>query len=245
MKDSDSPCINATPSDSLIAAWKQDGLQPLSWRQVDRQLQLVFCPGPEAAPSFMAQRIKGRWQHALKTESAFPGFHKNFFLRTLGCNQREEVEGYIRNQAVRGDFADPLCRKRYHELRYTSGNQMDPLSGLRTNYDLFFHVVLVTAGRVRMRSDAEPSRLVEGLPAGLEARFAEKLTVFEMSVMPDHLHLLVRSRPGLTAQNVLDGLKEATGAVLRRTAFWQPGGYVGSVGPYRLQTVMKRNQRLS
>ncbi len=238
----DSPCIKPTPE--LLASWREDGFTPLSWRQNGGQVQLVFDCSEQCPPSFMAQRIKGRWQHAMKPLSGFAGFTANFFLRSLGRNLKEEVSHYIHSQAVSGDFADPLCRKRYHQLQYTLKDQQDPRTGERTNYDLFYHVIVVSEARCRRWGWQEPEQLAEALPEGIACSSDNQLVLYELSLMPDHMHLLVRGGPRVSAQRVLDTIKDSSGRVLSRTALWQAGGYVGTVGPYRLQAVMKWNEAL-
>ena len=233
--------LPAKPSPALCDQWREDGFDPLSWRMKNGQLQLVVGMREPRTPAFVAQRVKGRWQRALREHPDFPGFKKNFFLRTLGQNKRDDVDTYIRNQALNGDFADPICRRRYHDLRYVRRDQRDPLTDRRVTYDLFHHVVLVTGGRVRMWSEREPSKLSEALPKALEQ---SGLILYELSLMPDHAHLLVRGTADRDSQQILDTIKEVSGGLLNRTAFWQSGGYIGSVGPYRLQTAMARNEKL-
>jgi REP element-mobilizing transposase RayT len=143
-----------------------------------------------------------------------------------------------------GDFADPLCRKRYHELQYTLKDQQDPRTGQRTNYDLFYHVIVVTEDRCRMWGRMEPERLAEALPGDVLSASDHQLVLYELSLMPDHMHLLVRGSARVSARELLDNIKDSSGRVLRRTALWQNGGYVGTVGPYRLQAVMKWNEAL-
>lgn len=89
------------------------------------------------------------------------------------------------------------------------------------------HVFLITGGRYRMRSP-EARQVFEALCEGVWRLKADPL---DISMMPDHAHLLVRWPKMLSSEELLEGIKRESGKRLRRTAFWNDGGYVGTVGP--------------
>ena len=64
----------------------------------------------------------------------------------------------------------------------------------------------------------------------------------EISMMPDHAHLLLRWPEAMSAADLLQGTKRESGKILRRSAFWNEGGYVGTVGPYPLRVALRRNR---
>jgi len=88
------------------------------------------------------------------------------------------------------------------------------------------NVVLITGGRYRMRSP-EARQVFEALCEGVRRLKADPL---DISMMPDHAHLLVRWPKMLSSEELLEGIKRESGKRLRRTAFWNDGGYVGTVG---------------
>jgi REP element-mobilizing transposase RayT len=231
-----------SPPRALLNAWEGDGLRvraiTLGMGDEQRGAQMVCESASGLAPVFVAQRLKGRLNHALRRErSAFGGFERLFYLGTLGQNDREVVRRYIQNQVDRSDLVDPLYRERMKALRFHREPGAAPRGKHKGIHDHALHVVLVTAGRYRMRSP-EARRVARGVLEGAEAKGVELL---EFSIMPDHAHLLVRPDHHRSPEQTLEEIKRGSGEVLRRTRFWQNGGYTGTVGPYPLEVALRRS----
>ena len=223
----------------LRSKWEAEGIELLSLKFSEDRAFVVIASYPDLSPEFLAQRCKGRLDHALRRYlPEFGGFDRTFYLRTLGQNTREIVQNYIHDQVDASNLVDPLFRKRLKELRFCSRAYSPSLNAHAAVYDLFYHVILVTGGRYRMGcKEAEDvfSALLDG------ARVA-KNEMFEISVMPDHVHMLLGGSSERSPESIVAGLKKESGLILRRTAFWSGGGYIGSVGPYRLRTALDRNR---
>ncbi|MEX2607950.1 MAG: transposase, partial [Kiritimatiellia bacterium] len=219
------------PSAELLSAFDTEGITLLSSGFDSTKAQVVVEVSDAVAPRFLLQRLKGRWSRALGIAcDDFPGFDKAYLIRTVGQNTRTIVENYVQNQVDSSDLVDPLYRKRMKELRFHQEETNPQKNRHRGVYDLFAHLVLVTKGRYRMFSP-EARKVFESLCAGTEALGAEAL---DISMMPDHAHLLLRWPSALSGAELIEGVKRESGRQLRRTAFWSGGGYLGSVGPYRL-----------
>jgi len=52
---------------ALIKAWEKEGIHLKSFRLRGQQIQLLVKTQPHLAPQFIAQRLKGRLQHALRS----------------------------------------------------------------------------------------------------------------------------------------------------------------------------------
>jgi len=234
--------LNAIPTE-LAKQWESDGifvkamlLGPTNNR---RLVQLVCETDPQVSPVFLAQRLKGRLQYALKQESAlFPGFTRDFHLISLGGNDRTIVSDYIREQVNHSDLVDPLYRKRMNDLRFEQVPSSPPSGKHKGIHDLALHVVFVIAGRARMFSN-EARTVADAL---LQAVSESSGTVHGFSIMPDHAHLLIRPNHHLSPQETIKSIREASHKKLRRTAFWQQGGYTGTVGPYRLEVALRKTK---
>ncbi len=227
------------PPGAALAAFKKESIHLLSTRYESDRLQALIEVKDSVPPAFLIQRLKGRLSHALKQAyPSFPGFSRHFFLRTLGQNTKSIVSNYIQSQVDNSDLVDPLYRQRMKELRYQQAEQvLADKTRHQGIYDLFAHVGLVTGGRYRMFTP-EARKVFDSLCAAAETIDA---TPMDISMMPDHAHLLLRWPKGLSAEELLEGVKQASGNRLRRSAFWHAGGYVGSVGPYPLKVAQLQN----
>ncbi|MCH8475261.1 MAG: transposase [Opitutales bacterium] len=228
------------PSETLVLAFAREGVTLLSSCYENRRLRLVVEIEDQVAPTFLTQRLKGRFAHVLRNApEAFPGFSPHFYLRTLGQNTREVVNHYIREQVDRSDLVDPLYRERLKKLRFQEeGGLSVHKTRHRGVYDLFVHLVLVTGGRYRMAS-GEAERVFVALGEAARGLAADPL---EISMMPDHAHLLLRWPEKLSANELLEGVKRESGRLFGRSAFWNNGGYVGTVGPYSLNKALNQNR---
>lgn len=227
------------PTAELQTKWLEDGLDLLSLQFSEDRAYAVFSAAPGVTPAFLAQRCKGRLDHALRGGYPdFSGFDRAFFLRTLGQNTREIVQSYIRNQVDASDLVDPLYRQKLKELRFHSQELPPSRNGHAAVYDLYYHVILITGGRHRMNLK-EADAVFQALRDGSAAVDSES---YEISVMPDHVHLLVGGTSKIGPESLVEDLKRESGRILRRSAFWSGGGYIGSVGPYRLKTALDRNR---
>ncbi|MDA3875281.1 MAG: transposase [Kiritimatiellae bacterium] len=228
------------PSKELISSFEAEGITLLSSSFDLTKAQVVVEVSEVVAPRFLMQRLKGRWSRVLGVASAdFPGFEKAYLTRTIGQNTRSIVEKYVQSQVDHSDLVDPLYRERMKELRFHQEETYVQKNRHRGIYDLFAHLVLVTGGRYRLFS-AEARKVFDSLCSGVETLGAE---VLDISMMPDHAHLLLRWPSELSGMELIEGVKRESGKLLRRTAFWSGGGYVGSVGPYRLKVAMEKNRR--
>ncbi len=229
------------PPEVALEAFKAEGIHLHSFCVESKRLRIVLEAGESVAPVFATQRLKGRISHAMsRVYPAFPGFMTHFFLRSLGQNTKDIVSAYIQTQVDHSDLVDPLYRKRMKELRFLEEEELTAhKTRHRGVYDLFAHLVLVTGGRYRMFSK-EAEKVFLALCDGTRKLGADPLDV---SMMPDHAHLLVRWPEKMTAAELLEAVKSESGRLLRRSAFWNNGGYVGTVGPYALRLALARNQR--
>lgn len=225
--------------DEVLESFDQEGIHLRSSQFEANRVRQVVTVEDFVSPTLLVQRLKGRLSYVLgKRYADFPKFSTAFYLGSLGQNTRDVVTKYIRGQVDRSDLVDPLYRKRLKELRFMNKSEVRAChTRHRGVYDLFAHVVLVTGGRYRMRP-SEAKGVFDALCQGTGALRAEPM---EISMMPDHAHLLVRWPQGMSAAELLEGIKVESGRVMGRSVFWNEGGYVGTVGPYSLRVAVRRN----
>ncbi|MDF3131054.1 transposase [Kiritimatiellaeota bacterium B1221] len=234
------PWANASLPESIKSFYQVDGITLFSGCVKQEKAMLILEAQATHAPSWITGRLKGRLNHHFKrVYPEFPGFDRSFLLQSLGQNDRGIVSAYVQNQVDSSDLVDPLYRKRMNELRFHEEGAGKRSTSHRGRYDLVVHVVLVIANRHRIFSQ-EAKKVFEALVEGCGALGAKP---YDISMMPDHAHLMVGWPATLSAEELLEGIKREAGEVMRRSAYWQDGGYVGTVGPYKMSVALERNRR--
>lgn len=121
--------------------------------------------------------------------------------------------------------------------RYTSSSH--------TVYNISYHIVFCPKFRRKV--------LVEGIDARLKELFMEKadelgITIERMEVMPDHVHLFVKSKPTYAVHFVVNQLKGYSSVTLRREfpklrsrlpTLWTRSYFVESIGHISEETVKR------
>jgi REP element-mobilizing transposase RayT len=229
----DPACPPFPPSSTLLEAWATEGIRYRSHRITGQQIQLLVSADADRAPVLIAQRLKGRLQHAWRQAETPVQFKRRFSLRSLGKNNSAIVHTYVAHQVDRSDYIDPLFRTRLKDL-HMRHEELSPFQAVKTdaaNYHLWFHLVWVVANRYVMKVEREPPIIRQALLRHAQACRCE---IAEGSIMPDHIHLAVRGLPDRSPADVFTGFKDAASAALGRSAFWQAGGYAGSYGVYSI-----------
>lgn len=226
------------PLDDLIAAWKADGFDLKARDAGSDRIMLTFSANAHVAPTILAQRVKGRLQHALRARGAPADFSRKVTVRSLGENISDIVEQYIRDQLKHVELADP----RYRQLLATAAFEdhdvtlADPAETASGRYWYNLHVVLVTASRYRI---GRPDVVVGLRDRALEAARAAGFVIKALAVMPDHLHVALRGVPETSPVEIGVALQEAT-AKAAGCRLWQEGFYVGTFSDYGLDPVRQR-----
>jgi len=215
---------------ALAAAWKLDGLELRSRAWTPEQIQMTFRAEPQMAPVFLAARVKGRLQHALRQAGRPCDFSRKIAVRSLGDNRSPEVECYLRKQAVRAELVD----ERYRATLRAAGFEdaaMDLTTPTETksgHYWFNLHLVAVTADRFRIGKED----FLDKVRAGVFAWAGEtgcRLKAF--APMPDHVHVAARGNPERSplelAEALWRSLNEAAGCCLMGENL-----YVGTFSEY-------------
>jgi len=112
-----------------------------------------------------------------------------------------------------------------------------------TKYNIGYHIIFCPKYRRKV--------LTNGIDERLKSLLNEKadeleITIEEMEVMPDHVHLFVRSKPTISPHEIVKGLKGYSSSVLRKEypelkkrlpSLWTRGYYVESVGHISSATI--------
>ena len=112
---SDSTCFSATPPPGIIEAvtdaLRTDALDLESHTWGPDEIHLTVAASPAISPVKIAQRIKGRLDHALRQQQTGLSFSRKVSLRAVGHNRTPVVDQYVHSQLDHVDLADPRYRE--------------------------------------------------------------------------------------------------------------------------------------
>lgn len=233
----------ARPDDSvfqqLAEAWRDDGIRLLDVQWADQKLAILTSSTPEISPTFLAARIKGRLQHALRNNGTPTKFSRKLSVSTVGHNRRDEVEFYVRNQVEREPWADPQFKEFLRQFTVTS-NTVDLSTPTATDSGRYWynlHLVLVIRDRAKITNEDWLETLRDTTLRIAEAR---QDRISALSVMPDHLHIALRGHIQRSPQEIALSYMNNLAHVLQMNALWQPSYYVGSFGEYDMNALRCR-----
>ena len=208
-------------------------------------VRLLVSLTPDQAVSEVVQRFKGnisrqfaiRFPNRLEQHQMPSLWAKGYFARSSGSVDDETIRSYIDRQIAhhgyRGSWTEAL-RLRNHNFR-------SPAFKLAHCFTILqYHLVLETDFHIPVFDDAIASKLFDYVIAiGKKHRFA----VDRVSVLPNHVHLLVEAVPSLSAASLAEAVMRNTRywmeknfwGVLKQTKawdVWKPSYYVGTTGEY-------------
>ena len=119
----------------------------------------------------------------------------------------------------------------------------------RTNvYDFNFHLVFVTKYRKEIFTSEEKRNVMRNIL--LEISKGNEVTILELEVLPEHIHMLISFPPKLSPSSVVKSFKGTsarewfkhypeTKKMLWKGHLWSPSFYMGTVGITSLETVKR------
>jgi len=216
--------------DALSDALKTDSLDLESHTWDTDAVHLSVAALPDAAPVWVAQRLKGRLDYALRKQGLGISFSRKVSLRAFGHNRGAVVERYVRDQLDHVDLADARYRQTLASVA-VNDSTVDlsvPAVSSHGRYWYGLHVVFVVASRYRVGE----RRFLDRLGARVrDAAAGEGCALKRVAIMPDHMHLALRGNPKLSPAEIGVGLQEAT-ADVAGCRLWEDGFYVGTFGDY-------------
>lgn len=226
-------------SETIKPLWETDGLRCLQASRQADQVKLVFSAQPIVSPILLATRAKGRLDYALRTQAIPHRFRRKLAVRSLGENTRDEVGQYLASQIEAAQFVDPRFESllKDYTMHFPCIDLKLPTNVLSGRYWYDLHIVLVTASRYRF---VDMKSLATIRDASIATAYTESYGLSRLSVMPDHLHLLLRGKLDQSPANIVasfqNGIADAFGGV----RIWQDSFYVGSVGEYNMNAIRNR-----
>ena len=234
----------------LIATTAQAVCAKEGYHLLDKQIssdhvRLLISLTPEHTVSQAVQLLKGNlsrefsiaFPNRLRQERLRELWARSYFARSSGRVDDDTIRNYIYGQAshhgYRGSWTEAL---RFRNPEFNS-----PAFHLAHCFTILqYHLVLVTDFNISVFDDAIAPTLFEYVMAiGKKHGFK----VDTISVMPDHIHLLVEAIPSLSVAALANAVRTNTRywieknywGVLKQTAawdVWKPSFYAGTTGEY-------------
>lgn len=222
--------------DALSAKLESDGIRVLEVDWAPTEVHLTVSTEPAVAPVTVADRVKGRLQHELRSSGHGSAFRRKFGLRAVGRARREDVESYIDEQVDREQLAD----SEYEALveRYTTRSDTvsleEPDRSGSGSFWYNLHVVFAAHGRHRART-RERLQTIHDWMWKVAASKGHQLSA--VSVMPDHVHAAVRPGYEEAPEEVALAYMNNTAYALGQRRVWEDSFYVGTFGEYDMDAI--------
>jgi putative transposase len=237
---------------SAEAACSKEGYHLLETNVEPAYVRLLLSLKPDQTVSQAVQRLKGSVSRQFS--STFPErlpelrmptlWARGYFARSSGKvsldNARSYVDSQIAHHGYRGAWTDAL---RYKNTQFKS----PAFKQAHCLTILHYHLVLVTDFRIPIFDEVIAPKLFDYVIAiGDKRGFA----VDRMTVLPDHIHLLIEALPSVSifdcalslANNTRHWMEKKYWGVLKQSGawnVWRPSFYAGTVGEYTTAQVRR------
>ena len=199
-------------------------------------LRCLLSLRPDQNISTVVQTLKSDLSRELGAEFQLgpPMWARGYLARTIGRVRLDAVKRYIYNQSEHHGYD---TRLRPPIFRYRTRTPLT-LTAARGKFELNYHLVFAT----RFRRAVFDSKSGEGL-GDYWLKVADKrgFAIDQITILPDHVHLLVRTVPRMSVENCALSLLnngqhwvgQHVGDVLVHEGIdqlWQASAYVGTCG---------------
>jgi len=215
---------------------ERHGYHLLERKGYDNNLRCLFSLRPADSISKTLQTIKTNLARELRSrfELELPVWANGFLAHSVGKTRIDMVKNYLASQAEHHGYAS---RARSPVFRFVARDRV-VLTAAHSVFDLSHHVVLST----QYRKGVFASRAGEGL-VGYWNRVAAKngFAIDSATVVPDHVHLLVRIMPKMSIEDCVLSLMNNGQHWLGKhfpdllveagvSQVWQRSAYAGTTG---------------
>jgi REP element-mobilizing transposase RayT len=228
--------------DSLKDPWESDGLRVMEYRAPPGKIQITFSATPRVSPVFLASRAKGRLQFALRQVTGKTVlFSRKVSVRSIGENQRAQIEAYIDRQVDDAEFVDArfAALLRPFTISQPHVDLASPSGSSHGRYWYNLHLVLVVHRRGRI---VDPNQWAIVRDWSLKIAAAKGYAISRLSVMPDHLHIALRGYYEHSPQQIALAFQNNLAFALGQRAIWDDSYYVGTFSEYDMWAIRRQKQ---
>jgi REP element-mobilizing transposase RayT len=218
---------------------RSDDLKILEHRVAGNQIQLLLSARPSHSPVDLSKITKAKLVLAFSQQDIYKSITREFALRSVGENTSQDLEHYLREQVDRRNFVDDRFADSLRPFSKEYAVDLEKCEATKYGhywYDL--HFVLGTNDRY---SVALPE-IWEAIVQASELWHLEQgHQMKSISLLPDHVHLLIRPNLHTSPYQVGEGLIERLNRVKIMQNIYHPTFYVATHGAYAMNSI--RNQQ--
>ena len=217
----------------------------LESKELPDQLRSLLSLRPDQAVAKAVQTIKSNSSRewGLKFKTSPPLWAKGYLAQSVGDVRLDVVSKYLDEQSAHHGYETRVLTPVF---RFTAEPKV-PLTAAHSFFNLSHHVVLAT----KRRHGVFDSKLGQALvDRWLKVAGENNFAIDKVSVVPDHVHSLVRIVPNISIQDcVLLLMNDGQEFVGRNSPqvlieagidqLWQPSAYVGTCGKYSTGLLQK------
>jgi REP element-mobilizing transposase RayT len=236
------PALGHLDQPTLESLLERYHIRVLECAAAPTEVRVLVSLRPEEAVSACASKLKGqvsKWLRAAGPPEERPGLlSRGYFACTAGVSERAQVERYLEGQGEHHGYAGRVLPP-VHVASFPLSAEGEAC--LRAQHAWAvpqFHLVLATWRR-RGTFGPEEARAVTACWRELEP--GERFALLKVSFVPDHVHVAVRTHPGVAPARLVVALLNAAQELLwERFAdaviqaglerLWQPSAYIGGFG---------------
>lgn len=222
-------------------ALEKSKLRVLRTRYCNEQLQMVLSCRPGHSAFEIARHTKSQIAFDLKQHDIRTAIKRKFILRRVGENTSKDLEQYLQRQVERRDYVDD--RFSASLTPYTKSFRTDHSMCFSTTHGRYWndiHLVVSTQDSFCVVHSRVWDELCELAKSWLED---SSNLLSSISLLPDHLHLLIRLDVNSTPYEVGSGLITQLNSLRSMPNIYRPKFYVGTYGAYSMTAVRNKGAK--
>jgi putative transposase len=215
---------------------KRHDFHLLKSKNYGNQLRCILSLRPDQSVSNVVQVVKTNSSRECRLQLKLdrPVWARGFLAKSVGRMRITAVRQYLAQQAEHHGYASRLLPPVYRYRAIKAGDIRSP----RAVFDLNYHLVFATYRRKGVFTSGLGEVLSDyWLKVAAKRGFA----IDQLTVVPDHIHLLIRTLPSVSIEQcALSLLNNAQQFVAKRyphtlidvalDQLWQPSAYAGTCG---------------
>ena len=212
-----------------------DNLKILEHRVEGSQIQLLLSARPNHSPVDLSKITKAKLSVAFSQQKIYKSVTREFALRSVGENTTHDLEHYLREQVNRRNFVDDRFADSLRPFSKEYDVDLERCEATKYGhywYDL--HFVLGTNDRYSVAIPEIWETIVQSSELWHQEQGHQLKSI---SLLPDHVHLLVRPNLNVSPYRVGEGLIERLNRVKIMQNIYHSTFYVGTHGTYPMNAI--------
>ena len=201
-------------------------------------LRCIVSLKPFETISSCASKMKGRVSKWLREELNLndlqPLLSKGYFACTTGKARSKVVERYLSLQGAHHGYSNRILPPIFVDQYQLSAEDESRISPHHAMVIAKFHFVFSTTWRRGIIGSTQGRRIAK---VWIKMQQELQIALIKVSLVPDHVHVALRSHPSVSPASIAAGLMNSAQQVMERemiqadvNRLWMNSAYVGSYG---------------